>query len=103
MLWRPRSSGRQEHLWIASFWNPTQPFRLAGACGFQLIICIPTNSAQEAISQRGWQGAERQPSGLDRLEVYVRHEGREKAKDVVNQPLDDFMKPSPATECVQQP
>ena len=41
------------------FWKPTQPFRLAGACGFQLIICIPTNSAQEAIHQRGWQGPER--------------------------------------------
>ena len=45
----------------------------------------------------------RQPSGPDRPEVYVLHEGQEKAKDVVNQPLDDIMKPSPATECVRQP
>ena len=37
------------------------------------------------------------------LEVNVRNEGREKAKDVVNQPLDDIMKPSPATERVQRP
>jgi len=103
MLWRPRWSGRRPRLWTASFWKPIQPFRLAGACGFQLIICIPTNRAQEAISQRGRQGAERQPSGLDRPEVNVRHEGLEKAKGVVNQPLDNIMKASPATECVRHP
>jgi hypothetical protein len=40
-------------LWIASFWNPTQPFRFADACGFQLIICIPTNSALERSLNAG--------------------------------------------------
>jgi hypothetical protein len=33
------------------FWNPTQPFRLVGAYGFQQIICIPTN--KRSINEGG--------------------------------------------------
>jgi hypothetical protein len=42
ILGKPRLSGRQELSRTASFWHPTQPFRLAGGCAFRPITCMST-------------------------------------------------------------
>jgi hypothetical protein len=40
MVGKPRLSGWQELSQTASFWHPTQPFRLAGGCAFRPITCM---------------------------------------------------------------
>src|SRR5215469_5530135 len=40
ILGKPRLSGRQELSQTASFWHPTQPFRLVGGCAFRPITCM---------------------------------------------------------------
>jgi uncharacterized protein (DUF2236 family) len=42
ILGKPRLSGRQELSQTASFWHPTQPFRLVGGCAFRPITCMST-------------------------------------------------------------
>src|SRR2546423_1217591 len=42
ILGKPGLSGRQELSQTASFWHPTQPFRLVGGCAFRSITCMST-------------------------------------------------------------
>ena len=42
ILGKPRLSGRQELSQTASFWHPTQPFRLVGGCAFRPITYMST-------------------------------------------------------------